>query len=763
MNIFIEGTTFTHVGPLKPPFVSQVPYKNTPKAGIILRNFNEDPANMRIGKSIWVKNVFSNMNTGIQFINCAAPYLNNCSFENIHSENFYSGKYWGSAIYCQNGDRSLGLTVSPVTSQSLINPTIKDCDYGVYSNHAGLTMSNVTMTGMIKGIIARNSAPLGNYLLSYNNVYAYSKGIELDYNAKATSISVFQNNIYTNSASGIGISVVEQSIVTADPFYINYNHLYGNGSMKGIDLLNVSNASVRYNKIYSYSSLATNFTGINISGGKLNEITNNEIYGIGPTPPNPVTKARTHGLRFSKSSLNTISCNKVDNTTYGIAFYGELPENDFAGNEMNHHFEGLHLHTDAVIGPQQRRGNTWLDPSVYTYGAYGAVNLNTIGFNAIKKSEFKVQQATSSTSVTYLPTIPSFDAGWFTPDPGPTYSCCPTCAAVFNSDEITQIDIAIAQGDTITSEWTQESFNMAEMYLYKKLDDHPELLNVDPILQSFYSTHTNLATGLLNLVANKISAINAYTMYYEGLINSADSLIAVISDSVNIIDSIRIAINNDTIYIIERNYLVIELLNMDTVRVNINLQKNAFINDAIIEAYAENANLIPIELPEMNEQMVNELYLMSLSPEFTAYSLSEANRLFYVAQQCPYSGGPAVYWARAIYKEIDDVVIYDDFTACLAQGIFRHTQTISEKENKELKFLPNPARDKVEIQFNREKDVEYSLNFFDNVGRFIKNINFSADNATNVFSTSDLASGMYVIELQVDNLAIAKSKLIIIK
>ncbi len=773
-QLIVRGTNFIHSSPLKSPFVGQAPFKNKPFAGIIIRSFKlGGGCNYEIGNNSTLPNIFDSLNTGIQFINVQNPEVNNSKFTNISSENFYPGKFIGSAIYCSL-DKAIHynvqpLIVNPIIGQSPGNPTIKDCSIEIYTDHVGAQLSHLAMTGVNKGIHARNAGSLNSYSINNNYIAATSKGIELAYNYKATSINVSNNNIYTTSPSGMGIFVLENQSSIDKQLDISHNHVYCNGSQVGIGLLNINGVKtgdlkIRNNVIYSYSTLAKNFKGIKLERCSFNEISGNQIFGVGPTPPDAATLAKTHAMFFSLSSQNTINCNTVDNTSYGIGFYGELAETDFAGNEMNHHFEGLHIHTDAVIGPKTRRGNTWLDPSVYVYGGNGAVNLNTGvgGFN-LPFNEFKYQLASTTNNVTYLPTTPGFNIGWFTPDPGPTFNCCPTCTAISNSDEITQLDISIASGDRITSEWPEESLNMAEMYLYKKLTDHPELLSVDPILQSFYNSHSNLAAGVLNNVADRISAIDAYTAYYNGLINLSASLVVSLSDSIGIIDSLSNATGNYAFYDAARNLLLTQVNTLTTNVININLQLNAFVNNAIIDANLVNGSIIPVELPEINGQAVNELYLQSLSTDFIEYSPSQVYQLFSIAQQCPYAGGPAVYMARAIYHDINDEWEYDDISTCLAQGIFRTTQSVEQLEMKKLVLKPNPASDKVEIQFNPEKNVEYGLEIFDNTGRYIKKITLPSDQPSYILNISELYSGLYVVKLKANNSVIDRTKLLIIK
>ena len=134
-----------------------------------------------------------------------------------------------------------------------------------------------------------------------------------------------------------------------------------------------------------------------------------------------------------------------------------------------------------------------------------------------------------------------------------------------------------------------------------------------------------------------------------------------------------------------------------------------------------------------------------------------------IAQQCPYAGGPAVYRARAMYQDIDDEMEYDDASVCLAQGIFRTTQSVLQEVVKKMTLVPNPAIDKVEIQFNPGKNVVYDVEIFDNTGRYIKKITLPSDQPSYLLNISELYSGLNVVKLKANNSVIDRTKHLIIK
>ena len=68
-----------------------------------------------------------------------------------------------------------------------------------------------------------------------------------------------------------------------------------------------------------------------------------------------------------------------------------------------------------------------------------------------------------------------------------------------------------------------------------------------------------------------------------------------------------------------------------------------------------------------------------------------------LAQQCPYSGGAAVYQARNFIAYFNDSVVYNDVASCLQQGIYRKGEAAKNYEAIEFELMPNPATNSVDV------------------------------------------------------------------
>ena len=74
------------------------------------------------------------------------------------------------------------------------------------------------------------------------------------------------------------------------------------------------------------------------------------------------------------------------------------------------------------------------------------------------------------------------------------------------------------------------------------------------------------------------------------------------------------------------------------------------------------------ETYEQNEHIVNNIFLSCIATENPENINQYTDRLFNVAQQCPLSGGPAVYRARSLYMLIDPDMEYMDDLICIQNG-----------------------------------------------------------------------------------------------
>jgi hypothetical protein len=177
---------------------------------------------------------------------------------------------------------------------------------------------------------------------------------------------------------------------------------------------------------------------------------------------------------------------------------------------------------------------------------------------------------------------------------------------------------------------------------------------------------------------------------------------------------------------------------------------------------------------EQNEHTINAIYLKWHSASLRNDSITARNALAYksdiamlksIAAQCPYSGGNAVFAARAILAQYDKTY-YDDKALCLEQGILWRTgkpKANKVEDNTKVKFYPNPASDYGTLSFSG-KHSDYIVRFIDLLGRVVLTQNVGSDVNTVVLPFGQTAEGIYILNISnTKNEQIFQQKVIIIK
>ncbi|MDQ3052230.1 MAG: T9SS type A sorting domain-containing protein [Bacteroidota bacterium] len=137
-----------------------------------------------------------------------------------------------------------------------------------------------------------------------------------------------------------------------------------------------------------------------------------------------------------------------------------------------------------------------------------------------------------------------------------------------------------------------------------------------------------------------------------------------------------------------------------------------------------------------------------------------------IAHQCPYSGGKAVYQARAIIsKYYSDTIIYDDKNVCLAEGIYRQSVSNSTITKPERNFIivPNPAKDYFEVHILKTFEGNCKMEVFDSMNRLHKKENLNCTSKIHRFDSIHLKPGVYTIRLTSNQKTNYTAKLVIVK
>ncbi|MBK8416500.1 MAG: T9SS type A sorting domain-containing protein [Bacteroidetes bacterium] len=171
-----------------------------------------------------------------------------------------------------------------------------------------------------------------------------------------------------------------------------------------------------------------------------------------------------------------------------------------------------------------------------------------------------------------------------------------------------------------------------------------------------------------------------------------------------------------------------------------------------------NESIYSSETIEVNEQVVNEIFLSVIGQEQFQLGDDAINQLEGIAAQCPLAGGNAVFKARAILSLLNDELVYDDINICLQAGII--LRQISKTPTASL--YPNPANNSVTLVYELPEVSTAEFLLFNSVGMLQLKQQMKIDITQMSFSTEQLAPGVYHYQVNTSSDFQLNGKLVII-
>lgn len=133
----------------------------------------------------------------------------------------------------------------------------------------------------------------------------------------------------------------------------------------------------------------------------------------------------------------------------------------------------------------------------------------------------------------------------------------------------------------------------------------------------------------------------------------------------------------------------------------------------------------------------------------------------FIAQQCPYEGGIAVYTARSLLRIINDSIEYYDDIMCLQAGYYRISNSTNSNEQK-IKLQPNPTKDKLEVYAMRANEAPYPIEIYNSIGQMIYTGMSEMGVLLKTIDVSSFSPGLYSLRAKLDE-KFYLEKLVIIK
>lgn len=182
-----------------------------------------------------------------------------------------------------------------------------------------------------------------------------------------------------------------------------------------------------------------------------------------------------------------------------------------------------------------------------------------------------------------------------------------------------------------------------------------------------------------------------------------------------------------------------------------------------------NASINPDNLLEENHQTFNNIYLETLAENIDTLNVMQKDDLIAIAEQCPLSGGMAVYQARAMLSLVLDSIVNYDEENCEEQinlriALIKKYESVKIPKPHEIyKLYPNPNNGNMQLDYKLSNGESGELMLFDSFGRKLCNYQLNKAETTLVINDEGLAGGIYVYQVKVNGRIRISEKLIILK
>lgn len=643
---------------------------------------------------------------------------------NSRIRNLVTGPATGGFPFDQN--RYGILAEAAVTTQAEFD-TIQNVRIGVYARLGNFRASNSVITASEpngQGINVQQGTTSTE--ISSCTIRATAEAMRIE---QRTSTNSFQNFISGNQIStllnsaGAGIY-----LGSCTGFQVTSNTVQRDlaNSANYIGLLLVSSSN---NNVVSNNFTNLNQQGIWIQGGSGNFFRQNSVTGVASTVTPPFTAQQ--GFEVANST-NTYCLNTVERVnSFGVRFDGTCSPSTFRINLLGNSFSGLWLTNTATISNQVNQGNRWAG-SNYTSGN-GAFHQSSDQLT-ILSSQFLTQNLT--------PLIrPSWSTGggtiipWFTnltngdPTPATVVSNCPPvplssqAARMQFASQTGSEDAVAAVGGYKMGEITDAYNWMAQQNLYERLRRRSdEAVDSDKLLKAFKDKAKDETLGLLSDV--KASR--------DFLLERSDAVQYELEQQSLLINrfSSRSTVEPSLYKAIEQYREMTEAVEADRVKEAAEMRKR-------------NTGIKGNAIFERNEQETNDMVLENNLWNTRTVKDNVLRKIQAIADQCPNTGGFAVYEARVWYRMFQpDVPMWNDEKLCARAG-----QRSEEPLRRELApsylLRPNPANDEVFLVTTTPVIMDQIVEVYNAVGQLVQSLRITAGQDILRIGTADWQNGLY--------------------
>ncbi|MBK8846067.1 MAG: T9SS type A sorting domain-containing protein [Bacteroidetes bacterium] len=687
-NFYADSFAFTA---LKKPYVGQKPF-----AGIKIKNV----LSVKLGKMSSSPNVFYNLPYGIYTEN-SNIHLENNDFVNILSSGG-SDVNEGSAVFMNNpngyGNPLDHRQIWPFnnifaghTNNATGGNTFANCTYGINAINSQFELYRNEFINTEHAICCIGCVGK-EHVININNIDSCATGITLT-EPKLSNITITNNSIdnsfdVSNYNNIYGVSITDD-VLLPSTITFDDNVIYNYGKY-GLYLANANRPFVRENKFYMQMGLTggVDMYGIRMENCDSANVRCNLAKGL-----NVNLSTRT-GMSFANCNAVDFRCNVADFLNDGFEFFGNCNNSISKNNEMKYLNIGLLVGKESqvggVIGPQPKFGGT---PGYRNYFKGRFINNSGAGQG---KGNFGIAATRS---------INSFCAGGKN-DLTRFYVLNGLDAITNDSSQIPFINDLLGTGTAFTPHYYSSSVATCDggcTMMFSKValsdEEHADEMPLAPYI---------VASQAKQVLENVNDDFLAYSLRCE---------VAEYSNE-------RVT-NNDWFSLIRKI-----------------MHEHNTGSDVLAKAIAINEQLLPTNLYELNEKMVNAFQLNQLQTKGRGFTSIEIQALEDIALQCPFDGGMAVIRAQAMLSNLQPYRVFDNDKLC-AQRI--RNSTVSNMQMQEVMLFPNPASGELNISAMSGNHIN-RIEIFTPAMQRIKLIE-DVNAQTFKLQTSEMPNGIYFVEV----------------
>ncbi|NUQ26889.1 MAG: T9SS type A sorting domain-containing protein, partial [Saprospiraceae bacterium] len=451
------------------------------------------------------------------------------------------------------------------------------------------------------------------------------------------------------------------------------------------------------------------------------------------------------GIEIVASPGNVYCCNTVGNTRLGVSVSGgSLATDNFRGTTFGNHAGSLYLpDVNAVLGSQSHTQNRWTGTGAAVYG---------VSQQIAAIYPFIVDITPPNGSPEYMPPSHS-PQGWFIPvensNSNPSDECAPEFCIIPGLTSGSEDDKRIIEG--LPNAQAAVIWEL-QRFIFERVRNEN---NQDSTIQAFVLQNNQSNIGAFQHINDEVhDAWNGNSSDITSLKNEL-KLVKEKLDSLILLDGlITDPHNNAGILMQSRQFLSDGLFNLS-------LSCRDLSTDVSEDAIAQFEWLKPVNdsisaqtIFETNEKTVNGLYLNYAAQAMAPLTESELLALKMIAEQCPLTGGNAVYRARAFLAVANNVPLnYNDSLACSGNQAFSVPDNLHSLTSMswDLFIFPNPAVQTTRVQWPEESLFHGDLVILDIFGRQVCRYVIPAGIRHYDLPVNNLPQGLYVVKAVVNN------------